>query len=113
MRARGEEAPPREFLPWSGFIVCDPDPLAMCFLLAYAHAPAGVVELMASRPGLSPAVARPALRHLWRFAEETGRDAIGLKVVACHTWSPGMEREARRMGFTLSRRNGSLLWKSI
>ena len=114
MENRNEEIPPRDFLPWSGFVAeLDGEPIAMCFVLSYAHAPLGVIELMVSRPGLDLKSSRGAMRHLWEFATIAAKNDMGLAGVVAHTWSPGMEREARNAGFTISRRGGSLLWKRL
>lgn len=114
MLARVEVPPPRDFLPWSGFMVdVDGTPVAACFVLAYAHVPLGVIELMVSKPSLPMRIARRAMRHLFRFAGQCAKSDMGLAGVLAHTWSPAMEREAVKAGFTVSRKNGTLLWRKL
>jgi hypothetical protein len=97
--AHGIDTPLEKYLPPVGFVASDEaGPVAACWLGEKVGVPAGTVEWMVTRPGLTLGQARHAGRMVLDAIETEAR-ARGIAILYSEAYRPQMMREVRACGF--------------
>lgn len=112
-RDSGEAPPPRELIPEDTYVLENDKGVPwICLSLILFNVPWAWSIGLVSNPNLPKEGRRDAVKHLWDFVARLAK-VKGAKYLYCQAPNEKLEARYKEMGFTVTKKNVSLMLKEL